>query len=319
MTLNQIANEVERLGYEYAESLLDDCDNVKSFFERFGVPFNETVLDYVNVDDIVNWVGADGDAFPEQVWSWAGCEEWIERDGIIKWIDEDGNEEDGTGDLFVDDWTAGIKRYVEEHFYTHATVGSENPPTSTGATTRNNIKVLQDEDTELRVGIAQASAKVKKNPSFKFERARFHVDTGPESLFERVRFIMRGVHSVKVDGPHFTMRVRERRIPSEVVEMVASFNASDWSVVSAEVRLDKGKFVASSWGREYNGRYYVVIIGLGDIAETIYDTDLPCPKFRPGRLKNFLENRSPFYDFVEKVNQELMYAEPEGKCQQPIS
>lgn len=160
---------------------------------------------------------------------------------------------------------------------------------------------------------------MKQNPSFKFERARFHVGTGPASLFERIRFIMRGVHSVKVDGSHFTMRVKERRIPSEVVEKVAFFNASDWSVVSAEVRVDKGKFVASSWGREYNGRYYVVIIGLGDLAETIYDTDLPCPKFRPGRLKNFLENRSPFYDFVEKVNRELMDAEPEGKCQQSIS
>ncbi len=160
---------------------------------------------------------------------------------------------------------------------------------------------------------------MKQNPSFKFERARFHVDTGPVSLFERVRFIMRRVRSVKIDGPHFTMRVKERNIPSEVVEMVASFNASDWSVVSAEVRVDKGKFVASSWGREYNGRYYVVVIGLGDIAETIYDTDLPCPKFRPGRLKNFLEHRSPFYDFVEKVNQELMNAESESKCEQSIS
>ena len=159
---------------------------------------------------------------------------------------------------------------------------------------------------------------MKPNPSFKFERARFHIDTGPASLFERVRFIMRGVHSVKVDGPHFTMRVKERRIPSEVVEMVASFNASDWSVVSAEVRADKGKFVASSWGREYNGRYYVVIIGLGDLAETIYDTDLPCPKFLPGRLQNFLENHSLFYDFVEKVNRELMDAEPKGKCQLSI-
>ena len=160
---------------------------------------------------------------------------------------------------------------------------------------------------------------MKPNPSFKFERARFHVNTGPTSLFERVKFIMRGNRPVKIDGPHFTMRVKERHIPSEVVEMVASFNASDWSVVSAEVRVDKGKFVASSWGREYNGHYYVVIIGLGDIAETIYDTDLPCPKFRPGRLKNFLENRSPFYDFVEKVNQELMDAEPKGKCEQPMS
>jgi hypothetical protein len=39
------------------------------------------------------------------------------------------------------------------------------------------------------------------------------------------------------------------------------------------------------------------------IAESINDTDLPCLRFRFGRMKNVLENRSPFYDIVEKVNQ----------------
>ena len=67
--------------------------------------------------------------------------------------------------------------------------------------------------------------------------------------------------------------------------------------------------MASSWGREYNGRYYIVIIGLGNIAETIYDTELPCPKRYPGRLKNTIERGSELYDFVENVNQELMKVE----------
>ena len=51
------------------------------------------------------------------------------------------------------------------------------------------------------------------------------------------------------------------------------------------------------------------------IAETIYDTDLPRFKFLSGRLKNFLEHRSPFYDFVEKVNQKLMDVEPKSNCE----
>ena len=30
---------------------------------------------------------------------------------------------------------------------------------------------------------------MSKNPSFKFQRARFHISIGPASLFQRVRFI----------------------------------------------------------------------------------------------------------------------------------
>ena len=147
------------------------------------------------------------------------------------------------------------------------------------------------------------------NPSTKFERVRFHIQTGPASLFQRVMFIMGGVSAVRVDGSHFLQRVKERNIPSEVIETVSSFNSANWDVITAEVRVDKGKFVASSWGREYNGRYYIVIIGLGNIAETIYDTELPCPKRYPGRLKNTIERGSELYDFVENVNQELMKVE----------
>ena len=55
------------------------------------------------------------------------------------------------------------------------------------------------------------------------------------------------------------------------------------------------------------------------IDESINDTDLPCHRFCFGRMKNFLENRSPFYDIVEKVNQKPMNAEPESNCEQPMS
>jgi hypothetical protein len=154
------------------------------------------------------------------------------------------------------------------------------------------------------------------NPSTKFERARFHVKTGPASLFERVMFIMSRVQAVRIDGPHFLKRVRERNIPCNVIEMVASFDVTCWELISAEVRIDKGKFVASAWGREYNGRYYIVIIGLGNLAETIYDTELPSPKRYPGRLKNFIESPSEFYDFVANVNRELMNEELDVKSSQ---
>ena len=159
---------------------------------------------------------------------------------------------------------------------------------------------------------------MSKKALFKFERARFHVETGPASLFQRVRFVMGRVRRVKIDGPHFSNRVKKRKIPLEAVKMVAAFNASEWSVLTAEVRIDKGKFVASSWGKMYNGRYYVVIIGLGNVAETIYDVDSPHSKIHSEWLNSSQEIGSELYTFVEKVNQELMESETDHQCENPI-
>ena len=160
---------------------------------------------------------------------------------------------------------------------------------------------------------------MSKKALFKFERARFHVETGPASLFQRVRFVMGRVRRVKIDGPHFCNRIKKRKIPLEVVKMVAAFNASEWSVLTAEVRIDKGKFVASSWGKMYNGRYYVVIIGLGNVAETIYDVDSPHSKIHSEWLNSSQEIGSELYTFVEKVNQELMESETDHQCACPVT
>lgn len=44
------------------------------------------MIDKVDIDEFVKWVGSDGDAFPEQVWTWAGSEEWMEDNGIVRWV-----------------------------------------------------------------------------------------------------------------------------------------------------------------------------------------------------------------------------------------
>ena len=150
------------------------------------------------------------------------------------------------------------------------------------------------------------SLSIVRNASFRFERARFHIQTGPTSLFERVKVVMSDVSNVRVDGKHFQVRVRERKIPQVVVDKIASFDVNEWDLITAEVRVDKGKFVASSWGCQHNGCYYVVVIGLGNLAETIYDVTDVNSKLLPKRLKYCIERHSEFYDFVEEVNRDLI-------------
>ena len=146
------------------------------------------------------------------------------------------------------------------------------------------------------------------NPSIRFERVRFSAALGPASLFERVMFVMSGHRTLRADGPHFRKRVKERSIPTEVVQMATNFNSADWTLLSAEVRVDKGKFIASAWGRKWKGRNYVIIVGLGDVLETIYDSALPFEDIHACRLGGVSPD-SPFGRFVEQVNRDLMMTE----------
>lgn len=89
----------------------------------------------------------------------------------------------------------------------------------------------------------------------KWNVARFHVEFGPDSLFERIRFKMRSVTELKLHGTHFRLRESERRIPREVIEALENFKSDLWNVVSAEVRTDSGKFVSSTWCRNFGGKF----------------------------------------------------------------
>lgn len=133
---------------------------------------------------------------------------------------------------------------------------------------------------------------------FNFQTALFHVDYGPDILFERVRFIMGRVPELKVTK-HFLKRAEERGIPAEVLEFVKTFQSSDWKLISCAVRTDKGKFVKSTWERYYNGEYYWLVAGLGDGAVTIIRKE-------SGSGKRNAVRSGELYDFVCRVNQALM-------------
>jgi hypothetical protein len=104
----------------------------------------------------------------------------------------------------------------------------------------------------------------------RFEKARFHVCTGPQSLFDRVRFKMKGKRTLRVHASHLATRAAERGAP---VAVIAAFDSFEWELVTVEVRADTGKFVNSAWKREINGRWWWVVVGLGDTIETVIDTD----------------------------------------------
>lgn len=133
----------------------------------------------------------------------------------------------------------------------------------------------------------------------RFEKARFHVSTGPQSLFDRVRFKMKGKRTLRVHASHLAARVAERDAP---LAEIAAFDASEWELVTVEVRADTGKFVNSAWKREINGRWWWVVVGLGDTIETVIDTD------KRG-IGESIVTTGTLYDLVEKINRELMRAE----------
>lgn len=134
----------------------------------------------------------------------------------------------------------------------------------------------------------------------RFEKARFHVQTGPDALFDRVRFKMTGRRELRWHAAHLRERAAQRDAP---LEALSAFDAAQWELLMAEVRVDTGKFVNSTWGVSVAGERWLVVIGLGDTVETVIKTD------KRG-LGEQVIREGPLYDRVAQVNAALMAAEP---------
>ena len=132
----------------------------------------------------------------------------------------------------------------------------------------------------------------------KFKRVRFHEEFGPASLFERVRYKMKDVTQLYLDGEHFQKRASERDIPDSVMVRLLNFDINEWKVVTASVRNDRGKFVDSTWEITVDGVRYWVTIGLGSFIITIVKKDC-------SGVENCVRG-GEFYNFVEQVNRQLM-------------
>ncbi len=112
---------------------------------------------------------------------------------------------------------------------------------------------------------------------------------------------MKDVHSLRLTGSHFNARMNQRIIPNEIYEKLNNFDISEWTLKTVEVRKDRGKFYNSTWEYIFDNRKYWVTIGLGDVVETIVIKE-------SSGVDKCIQN-GELYDFVERVNRELMEAE----------
>ena len=131
-----------------------------------------------------------------------------------------------------------------------------------------------------------------------YKRIRFHIEFGPVSLFERVQYKMKNLDKLYLKGTHFMDRVSSRNIPNTVIRKIENFDISEWSLVTASVRSDRGKFVDSTWEICIDNVHYWLTIGIGNYVRTIVIKD------RSGIEKCVRDGA--FYDFVEMVNKNLM-------------
>jgi hypothetical protein len=128
--------------------------------------------------------------------------------------------------------------------------------------------------------------------SHQFETARFHVQKGPDSLFQRVRSVLDEKTELRIDPDHVQQRGEER---SASLEQLKHFDPEEWNLKTAEVRKDKCLFINSAWSCTVNGGDWWVVIGYEDTAMTVIQTD------KDG-LGEDIVTSGDFYDEVEIVN-----------------
>ncbi|MFE9169015.1 hypothetical protein ACFYNZ_05710 [Streptomyces kebangsaanensis] len=132
----------------------------------------------------------------------------------------------------------------------------------------------------------------------RFETARFHIESGPVSLFTRIRHILREPMRLKPHGTHATQSLQQRGAP---LEELTNFDPESWELVSAEVRTDTGKWVKSTWRIRADARDWWVVVGLGNALVTVIDVD----PWRRGMGQGIVTG-GPLYAHVDSVNADLM-------------
>jgi hypothetical protein len=65
---------------------------------------------------------------------------------------------------------------------------------------------------------------------FSFKTQSFHINTGPGSLFTRVRYKMSGRRTLRMHAGHFEHRSRERNITQEILNDLSDFDAKAWDL-----------------------------------------------------------------------------------------
>ncbi|GGK33316.1 hypothetical protein GCM10008955_29180 [Deinococcus malanensis] len=129
--------------------------------------------------------------------------------------------------------------------------------------------------------------------------ASFHLETGPATLFDRVRYIMAGPRKLKFFSAQLRRRLAGEGVPTEELQ---HFDADLWELVAAEVRTDTGKFVKSTWVCVVEQVRWVVVIGFKDTIERV-------TRLAEGGPTGEAVTSGTLYRRVAQVNGELMDAE----------
>jgi len=125
-----------------------------------------------------------------------------------------------------------------------------------------------------------------------FETARFHIETGPESLFHRVLSVLDEPTQLRIDPDHVQKRANERSAP---LDRLKQFDPDEWELKTAEVRIDKGLFVNTAWVCHGDQNDWWVVIGYEDTVVTVIETE------KDG-LGPEIVTEGELYDFVDEVN-----------------
>jgi hypothetical protein len=128
------------------------------------------------------------------------------------------------------------------------------------------------------------------------KRVRFHVDSGPASLFERVRQVFDGPVRLKVHGRHLAERTAGVDAPLAELD---SFDPAAWQLMTVEARQDTGRFVTTAWRRKIDGTTWWVVIGYGNTVRTLFR--------KPNRGRGpEIVTEGPIFDLVDRVNAALV-------------
>lgn len=131
-------------------------------------------------------------------------------------------------------------------------------------------------------------------------------ERGPLSLFRRIRQVMAAPRRLAIRESALAAFARTWPSTKDELESILDFYPAEWTLHSAWVRRDTGKFVGSTWRRKIGEKHYFVSIGYGDYAEKIWWQHLvhETPDFSDWIASGNSEPR--LVDTVERINAELL-------------
>lgn len=115
-------------------------------------------------------------------------------------------------------------------------------------------------------------------------------------MFERVKLITGKNPVLKLHAPHLKKRLSQRGILEEDLNVLQQ---GEWELMTAEVRVGKGKFVNCAWRKPYRDTFLWVVIGFGETVEAVILKD-------GDGLNDQVVTSGELYDFVDEVNRNLM-------------